>query len=530
MNIDNPDKNENKLKERFTIVNFPKQDIKDIFGLSEFNNSVYEGINNFKSLILIDNNNKRTIKLFKKSDQLEQKKDFFVSEKLENALEKASLQCAINFNENYKDKLYNIDKEHINKLCELVYELFDGFQNLKFENSKRHYKIVRDTVSFALNYFEVILLGKYYSYRKNYEILLDSMINLEYIDRIKILVSFLVKIMRYIDAKKNNYDMFHLVDIDDKNSYEEFPFVKDAFDVFYKIIDNLTEDCQFFQAIHQFNSLIYKDIITNKGLHSGSILNLNDIKLELVKNINRFIFLSEKSFNHCHEHANFEPSGLLVTFNMFSFSKEEDNVLNEENFAKASSAILFLLFHECLGHQKKNINNKKSNTPEKHYKSDFQYFSNPKIDTGLAFEIILIGKVVDIKYFMNSKNTEKLLDPNLYIGKDFNELKHIYSLIENDNINIQNQEENNVNQEESNNQINKNAIQSENKNIHQNKDHLMYPELFKLYSEISKEQEEKLKDDEDYQIFLSIYERRHKTTSEYLNKENFPPIRFGKKK
>ena len=88
-------------------------------------------------------------------------------------------------------------------------------------------------------------------------------------------------------------------------------------------------------------------------MHSGSILNLNDIKLELVKNIARFIFLSEKSFTHCYEHANFEPSGLLVTFNMFSFSKEEDNVLNGENFAKASNAILFLLFHECLGHQKK---------------------------------------------------------------------------------------------------------------------------------------------------------------------------------
>jgi len=129
---------------------------------------------------------------------------------------------------------------------------------------------------------------------------------------------------------------------------------------------------------------------------------------------------------------------------------------------------------------------------------------------------------------MNSKNTEKLLDPKLYIGKDFNELKNIYSLIENDNN--QNQKVSNINQEDSHNQINKNVIQSENKNIHQKKDHLMYQELFKLYSEISKEQKEKLKDNEDYQKFLSIYERRHKTTSKYLNKDNFPPIQFGQKK
>ena len=528
MKINNPDKNENKLKERFTIVNFPKQDIKDIFGLSDDNNK-FEGNNNFKYLILIDNNKKKALKLFKKSDQFESKKDFFIPEKLEIALEKASLQCAINFNENYKDKLYNIDKNDINKLSEAVYDLFNGFQYYKFENSKRHYKIVKDIVSFSLNYFELIILGKYYSYRKNYEILLDSMINLEYIDRIKILVSFMVKIMRSIDDKKIYYDMFHLVDIDDENSYEKFPFVKSAFDVFYKILDNLSEDCPFFQAIHQFNSLIYKDFISGKELHSGSILNLNDIKLELVKNINRFIFLSEKSFNLCDEHANFEPSGLIVTFNMFSFSKEEeDNILIAENFTKASSAILFLLFHECLGHQKKKINNEKTNTPEKHYKSNFQYFSNEKIDTGLALEIILIGKVVDIKYFMNSKNSEKLLDPKLYTGKDFKELQRIYSLIENDNINKQNVSD--VNKVDSNNKINKDIIQSEVKNIYKNKDHLMYPELFQLYSGISNEEKEKLKDDEDYQKFLSIYGRRHKTTSEYLNKNNFPPIRFGQKK
>ena len=182
------------------------------------------------------------------------------------------------------------------------------------------------------------------------------MINLQYIDRIKILISFLIKIMKSIDDKKIYYDMFHLVNIDDENSYELFPFVKDAYDTFYKILDNLTEDCPFFQAIHQFNSLIYEDILSKTFLHSGSILNLNDIKLELVRNINRFIFLSEKSYSQCQEHANFESSGLLVTINMFSFYKVEDNIFDEDNSDKASSAILFLLFHECLGHQKKCIN------------------------------------------------------------------------------------------------------------------------------------------------------------------------------
>ena len=65
--------------------------------------------------------------------------------------------------------------------------------NFKFENTKRHYKIIKDIVAISLNYHEIILLGKYYSFWKNYEILLDSMLELEYIDRTKILVSFIVK-------------------------------------------------------------------------------------------------------------------------------------------------------------------------------------------------------------------------------------------------------------------------------------------------------------------------------------------------
>ena len=67
---------------------------------------------------MIDNNNKRTLKLFKKSAPFQYKKDYFISQKAENVLEKVSSQCAVNFNENYKDKLYNIDKSDINLLSD----------------------------------------------------------------------------------------------------------------------------------------------------------------------------------------------------------------------------------------------------------------------------------------------------------------------------------------------------------------------------------------------------------------------------
>ena len=524
----NPDKNGNKLKERFTIVNFPKQDIKTILGLPN-DDKIIENEDNLKYFLTIDKYNQKTLKQFRKNEQIIQKTDFYISKETEIALEKISSQCNINFMKNYENKLYNIDENKVKIFKELMYEVCDGFLNYKFENSKRHYKIIKDIVSFSLNVFENTLLGKYYSFRKNYEILLDSMINLEYIDRIKILISFMNKFIDSIKEDKVYYDMFHLIDLDNDKTYKKFPYIKNGFEIFYKIIDNLTEECPLFQFIHQFNSLICNNLLSKKEEekeeeekqeHSGSILNLNDIKLELVKNINRFIFLSEKSFNDCEEHANFEKKGLLVTFNIFSFINNENIIFDESNYKKLESITLFLLFHECLGHQKKHINNEDAITPRKHYKSDFKDFLSNDADTGDALEIMLLGKVVNIKYLMKSNNSEKLLDHQLYTGNNFIELREIYSLIERDIINY-NEEKKNILEKVPNNRLNDSKTQSSNKMKKKpKKERLMYPELFQLYSDISVEQKEQLKDNEDYQRFLKIIKKRRQKPSEYLKKKD----------
>ena len=48
----------------------------------------------------------------------------------------------------------------------------------------------------------------------------------------------------------------------------------------------------------------------------------------------------------------------------------------------------------------------------------------------------------------------------------------------------------------------------------------MYPELFQLYSGISDEQKEKLKNNEDYQRFLNICKRKHQKPSQYLKSKD----------
>ena len=205
---------------------------------------------------------------------------------------------------------------------------------------------------------------------------------------------------------------------------------------------------------------------------------MNDIKLELVKNINRFLFLSEKPVEDCSQYADFEPLGLLLTIYMYSFCDDEFYNLDENNFKKATSAILFLLFQEYLGNPKKNIN-EKVKTSRNHCKNDFQEFPYEKVDNGSSLEIILMGKIINMVYLMNSSKSEKLLDPNLYTGKNFNKLQEIYSSIETDNINMisDTHQSNKIN-----NSINSNNTQSSSSKIRKKKRRLMYTDLLQLYN------------------------------------------------
>ena len=144
----NPDKNFNKLKERFTIINFPMQNINQILGLSGKYN-LKDDKDNFKYLLMINANKEKIFKKFEKIKKVENiKKDFDISLEIEDALEKASAQCDINYIEDYDNKLYNIDENYIEIFIRLLNELKDGFLSFKFENSKRQYKIVKDIISF----------------------------------------------------------------------------------------------------------------------------------------------------------------------------------------------------------------------------------------------------------------------------------------------------------------------------------------------------------------------------------------------
>ena len=50
----------------------------------------------------------------------------------------------------------------------------------------------------------------------------------------------------------------------------------------------------------------------------GTILNLNDIKLELIRNINRFLFISQKDRQYLDYYSYFIDISFAVTINLKS--------------------------------------------------------------------------------------------------------------------------------------------------------------------------------------------------------------------
>ena len=174
-------------------------------------------------------------------------------------------------------------------------------------------------------------------------------------------------------------------------------------------------------------------------------MNVDDIKLELIKNMNRFLFLSFKEDNN-NDFAEFKEESKTTTFYLLSIFETKQDVYDKKYFNIASSVILILLLHEICGHKKKNINNEKILTPRNHNDSNFKSFSLTKADSGDVIEYLLIKKSFNIDYLMKHDDTEKLLNANLYIGNNFDELRIIYNKIIEE---VENKEKNgNIEEEE----------------------------------------------------------------------------------
>ena len=350
---------------------------------------------------------------------------------------------------------------------------------------------------------------------------------MEYTDRIKILIFFISNFLDNIKdetGQKPDFfiDYIYLVVLDEDNNSNQFPYIKKAYDSLYGIIDNLKEDTPLYYGISQFNSIIYEELISKKILHSGAVLNVEDIKLELIRNINRFIFLSLKEDKYSEDHGEFHENSLSVIIYLLSFFKNIKDIYDPNYFDKAASVILILLLHENLGHGKKHTNNEKTLTPRGYINKDFNEILLQDNDTGDALEYLLIGDTFNLINLMNHENSIKLLNANLYVDKDFTELRNIYFSIEKDI------EENNKNNKENEDKKEEDVKKGEKEEKGEKKEN---EDKYKSDSECNYEEEEEEEDDDENEFKQQIgfnFKTKEKQKKEKKGKAGKNKIKFEK--
>ena len=457
LNFNSPDRFSNEFQERFILANVPQQNINTIF-------NSYDKIIDSKSgkyLILIKDKkyikdikkekDKIIIKFIKEENDII-KKDFMINDNISNEMKKFYQHYIDNSNlitifNNKNSKFLDLvikNKKISSQIMQLLNIMLDGFNKYNFNNSKKEYDNIKYLSFIFICYYLYKAKEFGYIYISNFKLLLESIVKLDYIDRIKVLIEFIINLYENLFKEKfvikNKKikkkcigpinDFFVLVNLEDDAIINKYKYIKTAFDKLYTIIDELYENCALFKIIQQINSLIYKNALNNKNIYSGSILNLNDIKLELIQNLNRYIIISRKDRKYLENYAFFRDISLTITINIKSILPDFlDNANCDLN--NLSTVILFLIIHEALGHKKKNINNENIDTPREYYGTNFEELSLETSDSGLMLENIIFGKVFEPKYLINNKNPQILLNEKLYLEKNFENLHKLYSELEN---------------------------------------------------------------------------------------------------
>ena len=281
-----------------------------------------------------------------------------------------------------------------------------GFTNYTFLNTKKDYDLVK----------KLLLLFFYYSYdsiKMRFEVLMTFMKclfkeikNGDYLEKIQVLL-YLFGAINSGKNLSNNY----IIDVFDKNQVEYDLYKKpssEAFNLFFEIMDNQKEECPFFQTIQQFNWLIKTDLIRNIDMYSGAICSLNDIKIELYKKINRFLFINDFLRENDEVNGEFHlHSKILVfypksSFNIQNYYRNKDSYKNLDK--RLQAAFLFLIFHEVCGHLKTHINNNVL-SPRHYFNNNITLILSTfiKSDSGFIFENILTNNCIDLRCLIGWK-------------------------------------------------------------------------------------------------------------------------------
>ena len=283
----------NKLKKRIILINIP-------INLLDINNNKFqleekktEENNNIKILKLInDKENEYKFNLLSEDEKKEKIDYKALNINLINLTYSFYNDYYENFHKLYKDSK-DIESNKENKYYNLFYGdknivkfnnyIKKGFKKFIFNDNEEDYKFMKK-VCFAILYYKN-KTSDFMSILHNFRDNITYMNELDFIDRIRVMITLVNELS---EQKITSEVKVSLAD-NDLNSNNS---IKEAHKIFLDIIDGLTEECALFHAIHQFNSRIIEEIGSKEPLYSGSILNVDDIKLEIYKNLNFFYLIS----------------------------------------------------------------------------------------------------------------------------------------------------------------------------------------------------------------------------------------------
>ena len=422
----------NKYKKRITCINFPDKSEND---LDDFKLDISSSIKNegksIKYLNLIGNDGKKEYLEFNMNIK-EKEDDIFSLNKIEESILKlidlfyrtyysnTYLLRELKRNEIYKYKTFQFYNLFNNELLLKLIE--KEIKNRKFQDNQKDYMYVKKLcfVYLTLRNLKV----KYFKYIiDNFIELCESINELLFINRIKILIIF-IKEIEYENYSRRSLNLIRLNDSLD----DDYMFCKTGYDTFIKILDKLEETMPLFNLMHQFNSPIRKENKTGKNMYSGSILTVQDIKLEIFKNVNDFIFIS--SLQSDQDSAIYINSKILIVYILNFYKKFEKEKLTDIMQNRLSAAMLIIYFHEYGGHLKTHINNSKD-SPLIAYSPNLEIidFKFKNEDSGFLLEHFFNNSEISIKNFYKNKYSKDLLNIDLYLKDDFNDLKAVLSKI-----------------------------------------------------------------------------------------------------
>ena len=314
-----------------------------------------------------------------------------------------------------------------------------GYDEYYFKDTRKEYKKIKKLCFLFLVNFTFVSNIDFIKY---YIELLNKIKCLLSKDKIKIILGYTNKIIihgTFVKLKNIN-------ELKESNPYYL------SYLLINKIYENLKENSALFIPILQYNSYICFNYLNNHHCFNFSLLNINEIKINLIKETPKYFFISNEGNTSKYEYNEISQ---VILINEDKLFKSESKLIDKKKGNEAKSFAVNILienFYERIGFAKKNIINYNNNISLDIFQIEKYDYSNEEDKKISDSGYILENNIYDNKDIINimrlSRNVETLYNYKLYVDKNFEELlkevifiSNKYKLYENNKIKKYNEKE-----------------------------------------------------------------------------------------